>query len=141
MPSGTFQIRMDPSWGPSASAARPSGEKATAATPPLCPANARYDPVSGRGDAAGTSTGSYRLRVGRLASPGDPDDPIAEARPAAVGAATPADSIDSGTDVDFYRVTVSGGDVLTLEHRPVRQPAGFRPPPLRFLRAAVGDER
>ncbi len=94
--------------------------------------NGTYDPVSGAGDAAGSSTGAYRLNLTRVG--GDPNDTLAEA--ANLGALTQArtvtDSINVATDVDLFSFTVTAGQRITFD---IDRPSGSQDSFLRLFNA------
>jgi hypothetical protein len=71
--------------------------------------NVRYDPVTGTGDAFG-STGAYTLAV--LAADGN--DQLSEATAASIGS-TQSGSIGNAIDVDVYKFTVKAGQRLGFD--------------------------
>ena len=76
--------------------------------------NWSYDPVTGAGDAAG-STGGYTLALAKRTVGADADDQLGEARLLAVGGTTAADSIATGTDVDVYAFDAVAGQRIAFD--------------------------
>jgi hypothetical protein len=74
--------------------------------------NSGYDPISGGGDASG-STGAYTILVS-VVTPSDPDDQTSEARSISVGSSA-SDGITPGTDVDMYSFTVTAGQKIGFD--------------------------